>query len=63
MCIYNMQGKKISEKKLAAIEKLIEPWYLFSLVWSIGATCDGDSRKKFNVFLRLKITEENVRGI
>lgn len=56
-----LQGKKISERKLMAIEKLIEPWYLFSVVWSIGATCDGDSRKKFDVFLRKKISEENVK--
>jgi hypothetical protein len=56
-----LQGKKVPEKKLAAIERLIEPWYLFSLVWSVGATVDGDSRKKFDVFLREKIAEENVR--
>lgn len=56
----SLQGKKISDKKLAVIERLIEPWYLFSLVWSVGATCDGDSRKKFDVFLREKISKENV---
>ena len=56
----NLQGKKLSERKQKAIEKLIEPWYLFSLVWSVGATCDGSSRKKFDVFLRDKIKQENV---
>ena len=61
MCFHlQPQGKKISEKKLAAIERLVEPWYLFSLVWSIGATIDGDSRKKFDTFLREKITESKV---
>ena len=43
------------------VAKLIEPWFLFALVWSIGASCDGDSRKKMDQFLREKIKEEKVR--
>ena len=58
--MWSLQGKKLSERKVKVLEKLIEPWYLFSLVWSVGATCDGDSRKKFDTFLREKIAEENV---
>ena len=50
----------MSERKAKVIEKLIEPWYLFSLVWSVGATGDGDSRRKFDTYLREKIAEENV---
>ena len=57
-----MQGKKISVRKLKAVDKLIEPWFLFSLVWSVGATCDGDSRKKFDAFIREKISQENVHA-
>lgn len=44
-----------------AVPKLIEPWFLFSLVWSVGATCDGDSREKFDQFLRKKMDEEKVK--
>lgn len=52
------EGKPtIPEDSLKQIEKLVEPWFCFSLVWSIGATCDGDGRKKFDVFLRNKMTE------
>lgn len=31
---------------------MIELWFLFSLIWSIGATVDEDSRKKMDNFLR-----------
>ena len=55
-----LQGKSLSSRKLKAVGSLIEPWFLFSLVWSIGATCDGDSRKKFDQFLREKIKTEKV---
>ena len=26
--------------------------FLFSLIWSLGATLDGDSRKKFDAYFR-----------
>jgi hypothetical protein len=29
-------------------------------VWSVGGTCDADSRKKFDQFLRNKIKEDKV---
>ena len=55
-----LQGEVIPTEKLKAIAKLVEPWFLFALVWSIGATVDGASRKKFDTFLREKIKEHNV---
>ena len=52
------EGKpSLPEDNLQQIEKLIEPWFSFSLVWSIGATCDGDGRKKFDLFVREKMKE------
>ena len=32
--------------------RIIELWFLFSLIWSICATVDEDSRKKMDNFLR-----------
>lgn len=31
---------------------LVVPWVIYSLVWSIGATCDNASRVKFSDWLR-----------
>ena len=52
------EGKPpIPEDQLKLIEELVEPWFCFSLVWSIGGTCDGDGRKKFDVFVREKMSK------
>lgn len=32
--------------------RMIELWFLFALIWSLGATVDENSRKKFDMFLR-----------
>jgi len=55
-----LQGETISPERLKAAARLIEPWLLFALVWSVLDTCDGDSRKKFGHYLRERISEEKV---
>lgn len=55
------QGETISKEKLAALNKLVEPWFLFAIVWGVGGTCDEDSRKKFSEFIREKCKEVQVR--
>ena len=54
--------KKIPPEKLSRIPELIEPWFIFSLIWSVGATGDSTSRISFSHWLRVKMRLENVRG-
>jgi dynein heavy chain len=43
------------------LPELLEPWFLFSLIWSVGATCDNDGRKKYSEWLREKMQAENLK--
>ncbi|KAI5937324.1 Dynein heavy chain 1, axonemal [Manis javanica] len=52
--------KKIPPAKLSRVPELIEPWFIFSLIWSVGATGDSASRISFNHWLRIKMETENV---
>lgn len=54
------QGETIRSEHIALAETLIEPWFIFALVWSVGGTCDGDGRKKFSEYLRKKMDDEKV---
>ena len=42
----------LSPEMKERIELLLEPWFIFSLIWSIGATTDDEGRTKFSNFLR-----------
>ena len=33
-------------------QRMLELWFLFCLIWSIGASVDEDSRKKMDTFIR-----------
>ncbi|XP_067287631.1 dynein axonemal heavy chain 1 isoform X1 [Pseudorasbora parva] len=56
------EGKKpLSQEKLSRLQELIEPWFIFALIWSVGATGDVNSCQRFSAWLRGKMTEEKVR--
>ncbi|XP_054402128.1 dynein axonemal heavy chain 1-like [Pongo abelii] len=52
--------KKIPSEKLSRIVELIEPWFIFSLIWSVGATGDSSGRTSFSHWLRLKMENEQL---
>lgn len=54
--------KKIAPEKLSRIPELIEPWFIFSLIWSVGATGDSVGRSSFSHWLRIRMKIEEVRG-
>ncbi|KAI3369512.1 hypothetical protein L3Q82_007723 [Scortum barcoo] len=49
------------QKKLDRLRELIEPWFFFSLVWSVGATGDAASCKRFSAWLKNKMAEEKIQ--
>ncbi|XP_005102124.3 dynein heavy chain 1, axonemal [Aplysia californica] len=51
----------ISDDGQERLGELIEPWFIFSLVWSMGGTCDGNGRLKFSKWLRQKMDEANCQ--
>lgn len=53
--------KKIPSEKLSHIPELIEPWFIFSLIWSVGATGDYTSRLNFSKWLRVKMMIEKIK--
>ncbi|XP_030585284.1 LOW QUALITY PROTEIN: dynein heavy chain 1, axonemal-like [Archocentrus centrarchus] len=53
-------GRPPPQKKLNRLKELIEPWFFFSLVWSVGATGDAASCQRFSAWLRNKMAEEKI---
>lgn len=54
---------KLSEEEIAKLPNVIEQLFLFSIVWSIGASCDNDGRVKFDRALRDACSEAGVDKI
>ncbi|RMC00001.1 hypothetical protein DUI87_23409 [Hirundo rustica rustica] len=53
--------KTIPREKIARMGELIEPWFIFALIWSVGATGDSPSREAFSSWLRKKMSKERVK--
>lgn len=57
----NFQGmKRMPPEKIARIDELIEPWFIFALIWSVGATGDAYSRVVFSIWLKAAMSAKEV---
>ncbi|MEE6511728.1 hypothetical protein FKM82_018461 [Ascaphus truei] len=52
--------RSMSPEKLSRIMELLEPWFFFSLIWSLGITGDADSRFLFSTWLRDRMRAEQA---
>merc|ERR1719500_2220189 len=43
------------------VPDLMESWFIFSFIWSLGATCDGKSREKFDAYFRKRCKDYGVK--
>ncbi|KAF5403840.1 Dynein heavy chain axonemal [Paragonimus heterotremus] len=48
---------QVTEDVLVRIGQALESWFIFSLIWSFGATCTNEGRVKFDAYLRQKMKE------
>uniref|UniRef100_A0A8C4W521 Dynein axonemal heavy chain 1 n=1 Tax=Gopherus evgoodei TaxID=1825980 RepID=A0A8C4W521_9SAUR len=55
-------SQSVPREKADRLGELIEPWFMFSLIWSVGATGDAQSRVAFSLWLREKMASEQVSG-
>ncbi|NWW95122.1 DYH1 protein, partial [Rhynochetos jubatus] len=53
--------RMIPQEKSARIRELIEPWFIFALIWSVGATGDSEGRVAFSLWLREKMAKEKIQ--
>ncbi|XP_075795609.1 dynein axonemal heavy chain 1 isoform X2 [Pelodiscus sinensis] len=53
--------RKLPQEKIARLGELIEPWFMFALIWSVGATGDAQSRMAFSLWLREKMAKEQIQ--
>nr|XP_015801752.2 dynein axonemal heavy chain 2 [Nothobranchius furzeri] len=45
-------SSELGSSDMTELGKVVELWFVFSLIWSIGASVDKDGRRKINNFLR-----------
>ena len=43
------------------VADLYEAWFIFSLIWTMGATCDKDGRAMFDEYIRRIMKEEGFK--
>jgi hypothetical protein len=66
MKLFSALVLELREKPDTCPEKELPTWvealFLFSLIWSVAGVIDGDSRPKFDTFLRQMCTGSPPRG-
>ena len=50
--------QKLAEKLVEEQTKMVIAYFLFSLVWTVGATLDAASKLKFDEFFRMQCASE-----
>eukprot|EP00741_Cyanophora_paradoxa_P012299 tig00000169_g11885.t1 len=49
--------EEVDKALLDKLSGLLEPLFVFSLIWSLGATCDAEGRRQFSQWLRERMRD------
>jgi dynein heavy chain len=58
-CYFDTELKKVSVEEIEEFESMVEAYFIFSAVWSIGCTTDTEGRNKFSQKLREVMGKDN----
>ena len=61
MTIIFKNEKPLVQEAIDRLPQLLESWFMFSLIWSVGATCDNDGRKKLSDWIRTQMDAEKLK--
>lgn len=51
-CIFPLLYLQVNPSDTDSLGRMVELWFIFSLIWSICASVDEDGRKRMDNFLR-----------
>ena len=60
MHFHNDEHGAPADEILAQIDECVVPFFLFSLVWSVGGSCDKDGRDRFDAYCRNSLAVAGV---
>lgn len=55
----NTDAKTITEPEIEDLESMLEPLFIFSIIWSIGCTTTPEGRAKFSDHIRQLMGKDN----
>nr|PNR26425.1 hypothetical protein PHYPA_031000 [Physcomitrium patens] len=56
------EGTELSTEDKMRAKQVIEPFFIFSIIWCVGATCDNNGRVKFDAFMQELISKVDLKS-
>ena len=56
---WDTDAKKVSIEEIEDLESMMEPLFVYAVIWSIGCTTDSEGREKFGLKVKELMGKEN----